>query len=236
MLPAFPSTASTVKARQVATALNLGLGPLAALPDRSLLAFLFRGQVFRKGGRRGRGYSKDHVADQLRITQSVVDNIILPRERASHIVDAYLAEGSGFHLLGRIGGSIGKRCVRMQRSFTYTNQGLSMRGALKEFGSRVPDPAVYRAVIVTRFDITLKSFIYELPTVKSDAFNFISHCEDSPKLAAARFPASILSSACATSFTSCLDRTFRHSKTPLAVVSISPTEVVEGTRLLQPDS
>jgi len=173
-------TASTIKAGQVSIGLNPEVGALAALPDHSHIAILFRGQAFRKGGRRGRGCSEDHVADQLRITQSTVDKIVLPLERASHIVDVYLAESSGCPLLGRIGDVFGKSRVRMQRSFTYKNQGLSMRRALKEFSSRVPDPAVYRVIMVTRFDIFFKSFIYEWPTVKFNAFNFFSHCEDSP--------------------------------------------------------
>jgi len=172
-------TASTFKIGYATDALGPGGGSLAALPDRSIIAILLRGRAFRKGGRGHRkACFEDKIPDQLRITQSMMDKVVLPLERASHTVHIYLFESSGCHLLGHVADLLekGKHRVQQTSSFVGKNQGTSMSATLQQFSSHV-DPATYMAIIATRFDIAFKAYIYEWPTVNFGALNFFSRCQ-----------------------------------------------------------
>lgn len=177
-LAACPYTASAIKTGHAADLLDPGSGHLAVLPRHSRIALVFRGQAFRAGGTHRPSCKEDRVPDQLRMTESVIDKIVLPLERASHTVDLYLVETSGCSsLLGRISELLGERRVRSMKSLQGQNQADGMHRALEEFSSHAQKADLYRVIIVTRFDILFKSFIYEWPTVNFDAFNFFSRCE-----------------------------------------------------------
>ena len=150
----------------------------AALPHGSHIAILFRGQAFRQGGSHAAACQESRVSDQLGMTQSVLDKIVLPLEQASHTVDIYLVESSNCTLLERIAGLLGGTRVRFQESFKGTKQKDGVLKALQDFRSNtLHKPELYRVIIMMRFDLTFKSHIYEWPTVDFDAFNFFSRCE-----------------------------------------------------------
>jgi hypothetical protein len=177
-IAACPDTASAIKTRHAADLLDPESGNLAALPPRSRVALVFRGQAFRAGRTYGRPCVDSHVPDQLRMTESVMDKIVLPLERASHTVDLYLVETSGCSsLLGHIDELLGEQRVRLKESFESRNQADGMHRALEAFNSQAGRPDLYRVIIVTRFDVMFKAPIYEWPTVDFDAFNFFSRCE-----------------------------------------------------------
>jgi hypothetical protein len=154
-------------------------GSFAALPPRSRVAVLFRGQAFRHGGTGGPGACyESRIAEQLGMTQSVLDKIVWPLERASHTVDIYLVESSNCTLLERIAGLLGRTRVYYQESFPGATQRDGILRALEGFRSHAPvAPESYRVVMMIRFDIVFKSYIYQWPTVNFDAFNFFSKCE-----------------------------------------------------------
>lgn len=171
-------TASAINTGHAANLFDPESGHLAALPRRSRVALVLRGQAFRAGRTYGKPCVESHIPDQLRMTESVMDMIVLPLERASHTVDLYLVESSGCSgLLGHIGELLGEQRVRLNESIESKNQADGMHRTLEAFNSQAGRPDLYRVIIVTRFDVMFKSSIYKWPTVDFDAFNFFSRCE-----------------------------------------------------------
>jgi len=158
-----------------------GSKSFASLPHGSRIAILFRGQVFRGSGMWGGACntSTEAVEKQLFMTKSALDKIVLPLEKASHTVDIYLFDSSNCSMLERIVGLLGTKGDRprvlFQQSFRGNSQSDSMNRTVKEF--TLHDPEKYRVILMLRFDVTYKSYIYEWPTVNYGKFNFYSHCE-----------------------------------------------------------
>jgi len=114
---------------------------------------------------------------QLKNTQSLLDNIVLPLESYSNVVHVYAYEGSNcLQPLQNITGLLGSRTVTA-KAFKSEHQPQSIRHALDLFNSDMHDPATYDLIIVTRFDIFWKLPIDAWPTADFSAFNFFSHCE-----------------------------------------------------------
>lgn len=176
---ACPYTAFTVQSRNATILLDPKPGSLTALPNGSNVAILFRGQAFRSGGRvNATSCSASRVSDQLRITQSALDNIVLPLERHSHTVDIYLVESGNCPLLHHVAGLFGTR-VRVASRFKGKRQVHGVLKVLDEFRSHAK-PDSYKLVVMLRFDLFFKTSIYNWPDVNIDAFNFFSRCEVSP--------------------------------------------------------
>jgi len=184
-----PRIASSIHVRNATGLLDPGhdAGSLVALQPQSRIAILLRGAAFRPGGGRG-GVSgagscnESHISDQLQVTQSLMDMVVLPLERASHTVDMYLVESTNCSsLLGLIAGVLGEARVRFQGSFRSSSQRDGVRGALESFYRHTPqsyaaEPGQYDVVIVSRFDLVFKTYINEWPNVNFRAFNFFSRC------------------------------------------------------------
>jgi len=182
---ACPHTAFTIQSVNATTMLYPKPGSFAALPNGSKIAILLRGQAFRSGGpvRTSRSdhtaCAESHMSDQLRITQSALDNIVLPLELHSHTVDVYLVESGNCPLLHHVAGLFGAR-VRVKDTFKGKRQVNGVLKALELFRGRA-EPESYKVVFMLRFDLLFKTSIYNWPDVNIDAFNFFSRCEASPQ-------------------------------------------------------
>jgi len=172
-------TAFTIQSLHATNMLDPKPGSFVALPNCSKIAILFRGQAFRSGGRvNATACTESRVPDQLRITQSALDNIVLPLELHSHTVDIYLVESGNCPLLHYVAGLFGTR-VRVKNRFHGIVQVQGVLKVLEEFRWHAK-PDSYNVVLMLRFDLIFKTSIYSWPDVNIDAFNFFSPCEVSP--------------------------------------------------------
>jgi len=179
MVFAAPHTAVTIQSLHETNVLYSTSGSFAALPNGSNIAILFRGQAFRSGGRiNSTACTESRVSDQLRLTHSALDNIVLPLELHSHTVDIYLVESGNCPLLPNVAGIFGAR-VRVKDRFQGKRQVKGVLKVLEEFRWHAK-PESYKVVFMLRFDILFKTSIYNWPNVNVDAFNFFSRCEVSP--------------------------------------------------------
>jgi len=154
-------------------------GSFAALPNGGKIAILFRGQAFRSGGRvNATACEESRVSDQMRITQTALDNIVLPLELHSHTVDIYLVESGDCPLLHHVADLFGAR-VRVKDRFQGKRQVKGVLKVLEEFRWHAK-PDSYKVVMMLRFDLLFKTSVYNWPDVNVDAFNFFSRCEVSP--------------------------------------------------------
>ena len=161
--------AVTSVSRDVASTRSRRTARLQTQPLHSL-AVLVRGQAYRGNMREtfaiDRTSEKSRVADQLRCVRSLVEQLIEPYERRGHRVDVFLT------VYRELGGSLetlvqsfGQRVVSIttvQQRSTPTQLlplGVAMRAFLAwchQHGE------AYTAVVVTRFDVLLKTNLHQL--------------------------------------------------------------------------